>query len=148
MWGSVWQDLRHTVRGLMRSPGFTLSAVVTLAVGIGANTAIFSVVHGVLMKPLPYDDPEALVQIRETTNRGGTMRVAWANFLDWHEESRSFQALAAYGVGTTTVLGGDRPLSIPVAKMIKQAEATLKDVLRRDSKDCPLCWYLTLMSPI
>jgi putative ABC transport system permease protein len=117
MWGSVWQDLRHTVRGLVRSPGFTLSAVVTLAVGIGANTAIFSVVHGVLMKPLPYDDPEALVQIRETTNRGGTMRVAWANFLDWHEESRSFQALAAYGVGTTTVLGGDRPLSIPVANV-------------------------------
>jgi predicted permease len=115
MWGSVWNDLRYSVRGLARSPGFTLAAVLTLGVGIGANTAIFSVVHGVLMKPLPYEEPEALVQVRETTNRGGTMAVAWANFLDWHQESRSFQGLTAYGVGTTTVLGGDRPLSVPVA---------------------------------
>jgi putative ABC transport system permease protein len=115
MWGSVWSDLKYAVRGLVRSPGFTLAGVLTLAMGIGANTAIFSVVYGVLMKPLRYEDPEALVQIRETTNRGGTMAVAWANFLDWHEESSSFQGLTAYGVGTTTVLGGDRPLSAPVA---------------------------------
>jgi len=115
MWGAVGYDLRYAVRTLSRSPGFTIAAVLTLAMGIGANAAIFSVVHSVLLKPLPFSDPEALVQVQETNNRGGTMAVAWPNFVDWREESRAFQGLAAYGVGSTTVLGADRPVSVSVA---------------------------------
>jgi predicted permease len=117
MWGTVKYDVRYAVRTLLRSPGFTIAAVLTLAMGIGANAAIFSVVHSVLLKPLPYADPEALVQVRETNNRGGSMAVAWPNFVDWREESRAFQGLVAYGVGSTTVLGADRPLSVSVASV-------------------------------
>jgi predicted permease len=101
----------------MRSPGFTFAGVVTLALGIGANAAIFSVIHGVLLTPLPYDEPEALVQVREVTSTGGTMAVAWRNFQDWDTELASFQGLTAYTSGPTTVLGGDRPMNLRVASV-------------------------------
>jgi predicted permease len=117
MWEAAWQDIKYAVRTLARSPGFTLASVLTLALGIGANAAIFSVTYGVLLRPLPYEEPDALVQISETTNRGTPMAAAWANFLDWHEESRGFEALAAYGSFNTTVLGGDRPLSARLANV-------------------------------
>ncbi len=109
MWDAARQDVRYAVRTLARSPGFTLASIITLALGIGANAAIFSVTYGVLLRPLPYEAPDALVRISETTNRGTTMAVAWANFVDWVEESRGFESLAAYGSSNTTVLGGDRP---------------------------------------
>jgi putative ABC transport system permease protein len=117
MWDAVVNDARYALRALARSPGFALAGVMTLAVGIGANAAIFSVVNGVLLKPLPYEDAEGLAYVSERNNRGGTMSVAWANFADWHEQNGSFRALAAYGSGTTTVIGGDRPLSLPVASV-------------------------------
>ncbi len=117
MWGSVWHDVKYALRAMARSPGFTLAGVLTLAVGIGANAAIFSVVYGVLLKPLPYDEPEALVQVREVRNDGGTMAVAWPNFQDWDQRLSSFQGIAAYSSGTTTVLGGDQPLNVRVAQV-------------------------------
>lgn len=117
MWDAVVQDARYAFRALARSPGFALAGVMTLAVGIGANAAIFSVVNGVLLKPLPYEDAEALAYVSERNNRGGTMSVAWANFVDWHERNGSFQALTAYGSSTTTVIGGERPLSLSVAQV-------------------------------
>lgn len=115
MWGALMHDLRYAVRTLLRSPGFTLAGVTTLALGIGANAAIFSVIHGVLLEPLPYDDPEAIVQVAEVTSRGGTMAVAWRNFEDWDRELASFQGLTAYSSGPTTVLGGERPMNLRVA---------------------------------
>jgi putative ABC transport system permease protein len=117
MWGAILQDLSYAIRTLRRSPGFAISAILTLAVGIGVNASIFSVVNGVLLTPLPYDEPDALVQVRETNNRGGAMSVAWANFVDWRDESGGFTGLAAYGVSNTTVLGAERPLSLPVAQV-------------------------------
>lgn len=107
---AIWQDVRYAARSLGRSPGFALVAVLTLALGIGANTAIFSVVHGVLLRPLPFDRPEELVWTAERTRSGGWMPVAWANFRDWREQSRSFQGLTAHGAQSTTVLGGDEPV--------------------------------------
>jgi len=107
---AIWQDLRYALRALTKSPGFALVAVLTLALGIGANTAIFSVVNGVLLKPLPFDRPDELVWVREARRQGGTMAVAWGNFVDWHAQARSFEGLVAYGAGRTTILGGDEPV--------------------------------------
>jgi putative ABC transport system permease protein len=104
------QDLRYGARMLLKKPGFTLIAVLTLALGIGANTAIFSVVNGVLLRPLPYSEPQQLVRLFETVDRAtmanDRMEVAPANFLDWRERTRSFSGLAAYGL-TWSVINGD-----------------------------------------
>ena len=113
--GEFLQDVRYAARALVRAPTFTGVALVTLALGIGANSAIFSVVNGVVLRPLPYEDPDALVYVAERGSRGGTMAAAWANFVDWRTASRSFDALAAYGYGTTTVLGGHEPAWTTIA---------------------------------
>jgi putative ABC transport system permease protein len=97
---------RHAFRSLSRRPAFAVLAVLTLAIGIGANTAIFSVVNGVLLRPLPYPQPDRLVALWEHTSRAPRVHVSFPNFRDWHDRSKSFQAIAAYGGDTTTVLGG------------------------------------------
>jgi len=99
-------DLKHALRVLARRPAFTLVAILTLAVGIGANTAIFSVVNGVLLRPLPYPDPDRIVRLSERTQTGTVVDVSHPNFLDWRARTRSFAALAEYSGGTETVLGG------------------------------------------
>jgi len=109
------QDLRYGARTLMKSPGFSLVAMITLALGIGANATVFSLVDGVLLKPLPYESPEELVWVAERTQSGSPNWVTWPNFRDWRAESRSFQALAAFGERSTTVLGGDQPVYALVA---------------------------------
>ena len=111
------QDLRYGVRTLIKSPGFTLVAVITLALGIGANATVFSIVDGVLLEPLSYENPEELVWVAERTQTGGTNWVAWPNYRDWRAESRTLRALAAYDRRTTTVLGGDQPVLAPVASV-------------------------------
>jgi len=98
-------DLRYAWRALLKHPGFSSIAVFVLALGIGANTAIFSVVDAVLLRPLPYSDPERLVSItnfwRNTGLRGGT--VSAPDFHDWHDQSTSFEGMAAYVRGETSV---------------------------------------------
>jgi predicted permease len=106
---AIGQDLRFAVRTLFKSPSFALVALVTLALGIGANTAVFSMVNGVLLRPLPYDAPEALVWIQEVNNRGGPMSVAWPNYQDWRAQSTSFAGVAAVNEFTATILGSDEP---------------------------------------
>ena len=109
---ALWQDLRYGVRMLLKQPGFTLIAVVTLALGIGANTAIFSIVKGVLLRPLPYAEPQQLVRLFESVERAALaserMEVAPANFLDWRAQTQSFSGLAAYGTtGSVISEGGE-----------------------------------------
>jgi predicted permease len=111
----LMQDLRYGLRTVVANPGFAIVAVLTLALGVGANTAIFSVVHGVLLEPLPFADAEELVDVSETRRQGGTMRVAWPNFVDWRAESSVFDGLFAYGASETVVLGGETPVRLPVA---------------------------------
>jgi predicted permease len=89
------QDLRYGFRTLRKNPGFTAVAMLALALGIGANTAVFSVVNGVLLRPLAYPDPSRLTMISETTPEFSQMSVAYPNFLDWRRESRSFTDIGA-----------------------------------------------------
>src|SRR4029077_14263693 len=90
------QDLRYAVRQLRRTPGFTAVAVLTLALGIGANTAIFSLVEGVVLAPLPYSQPDRLVMIWENNPRFPRVWDSYPNFLDWQRNARSFQRMAAF----------------------------------------------------
>jgi predicted permease len=109
---TLLEDLRYGLRMLRKTPGFTAIAVITLALGIGANTAIFSVVRAVLIKSLPYPDPDRLMIIDEYQEHAGRSSVGWMNFLDWRAQGRSFEAMAAYrldqrsltGIGPPTLL--------------------------------------------
>src|SRR5579864_881558 len=99
-WGWAWlehlgQDLRYALRTLRKSPGFTAVALLTLALGIGATTAIFSVVYGVLLQPLPYKEASRLVVLNETTPKVGKVSVSYPNFLDWRAQSHDFSRMAA-----------------------------------------------------
>lgn len=103
------QDLRFGLRMLAKNPGFTAVAVSTLALGIGASTAIFSVVDGVLLRPLPYRNPDQLVRLWEHNESGGRMKFADPNFEALQAQSRSLQGLAEYGAQVETVSGGSEP---------------------------------------
>jgi len=113
----VRQDLRFAVRTLRKNLGFTAAAVLTLAVGIGATTAIFSVVNGTLLRPPPYPDADRLIVVAERGADGAEMPVAALNFQDWKSQSRSLEALAVYASGTAPVLGGDEPVRPEVASV-------------------------------
>src|SRR5579872_7583007 len=93
--GTLLQDLRYTMRMLVKSPGFTAIAVLTLALGIGANTALFSVVNGVLLNPLPYPNPDRLVAVYAKTVDFERSSISYPNFLDWHRDNHAFSALGA-----------------------------------------------------
>src|SRR5713101_3709919 len=104
------KDIRYGIRSLLARPGFTAIAVLTLALGIGACTAIFSVVDGVLLRPLPYPDAERIVQLREVNSSGTQIAFAEPNFRDVRARSRAFEAIAQYNGALTTVTGGSEPV--------------------------------------
>ncbi len=97
---SFFRDTRYGLRILRKSPGFTTVAILTLALGIGANTAIFSLVYAVLLRPLPYDHASRLVVLNETTPKVGTVSVSYPDFLDWRAQSHAFAEMdAVHSVG-------------------------------------------------
>ena len=106
-WDSFSQDFRQAVRGLAKRPGFVLTASITFAAGIGAATALFSVIEAVLLRPLPYPEPERLVYLFEVQEEAAGERhgPAPANVLDWRRESRSLSEVAAWWIESTTLLG-------------------------------------------
>ena len=105
----LMQDFRYGLRMLRRSPGFAGVAVMALALGIGANTAIFSVVNGVLLHPLPYGEPDRLIRLSESSPDFATMSVACPNFLDWRDQNRSFAGLASYRWEDYDITGSGQP---------------------------------------
>src|SRR5262249_36885499 len=100
-------DLRNGLRALLRSPGYTVVALATLALGIGANSALFSGVNAALTRPLPYSEPDRLVEVQSTV-RGTDGAVSPPDFLDWRGRARSFSALVAMDQGSAA-LSGDGP---------------------------------------
>ena len=100
-----FNDLRHAARTVGRSPGFAVLVIAIMALGIGANTAVFSVVNGVLLKPLPYPGADRIVTLRTAfLTAGGTQRqVSIANYRDWRDQSSSFEAMATYRYGESPV---------------------------------------------
>src|SRR5262245_24737675 len=108
---TLWQDARYGLRMLLKKPGFTLTAVITLALGIGATSTIFSFVNGILLRPLPYQDSGQLVALDETAPKRGvtSMGVSFPNFLDWREQNRVFTGVAAYIAGDYTLTGSGEP---------------------------------------
>jgi len=105
-------DLRFALRMIRNSPGFTAVAVLTLALGIGANTAIFSFVDAVLLKPLPYPHPEELVMVWEKPPQGERNGISTLNFLDWKNQNTVFTAMAAETGGSVTLTGVDKPVQL------------------------------------
>ncbi|HUA57559.1 MAG TPA: ABC transporter permease [Verrucomicrobiae bacterium] len=102
---TVLQDIRYALRGIRRSPGFAAVIILTLALGIGANTAIFSVVYSVLLRPLPYPAGDRLVWMGESTGSATGISVTWINFQHWRTENRAFEEMAAFSGGDCTLTG-------------------------------------------
>ena len=105
---TLMQDIRFAFRLLAKSPGFTAIAIITLALGIGANTAIFSVVNGVLLRPLPFHDPSRLVLIAEKSPFP-VVSTSYENFCDWRDQSSSFERMQAVRSGAITLTGAGEP---------------------------------------
>ena len=115
MLDSLWQDVRFGVRMLAKNPGFTAVAVLTLGLGIGANTAIFSVVNAVLLRPLPFENPDQLVMIWQTNPQRGILQdlVSPSNLHDWQQQSHTFGQIAAFNPRGFSLTGTGEPEQLP-----------------------------------
>jgi putative ABC transport system permease protein len=114
---TLFQDLRFAARMLLKNPGLTAVAVLTLALAIGATTAIFSVVYGVLLRPLPFTDSNRLMAVFEVNSNGGWSHLADPNFDDFRDQNRSFQAIAKYNDNVVSVSGASQPTRTTVSSV-------------------------------
>jgi len=113
----MFQDLRFGLRMLLKNPGFTLVAVFTLALGIGANTAIFSVVNALMLRPLPYPDPGRLVWVDYASSKNTGGEVLSAHFLNWREQNRTLEGIAQFDPTTRTLTGAGEPERVEVGQI-------------------------------
>ena len=111
------QNLRYAIRVLFKQPGFTAIALVTLALGIGANAAIFSVLDAVLLKPLPYPDPDRLLMVWEKPPGFPRNSVAAANFLDWKSHNHVFEQIAARSAASFNLSGEAQPEKVSALRV-------------------------------
>ena len=107
-------DLRYALRLMRQNTGFTAAAIIALALGIGATTAIFSIVNGVIIRPLPYPDADRLAQVFETEPQLATVPVNMADYLDWKKQAHSFESLAMYGNSVANLTGTGEPERVRV----------------------------------
>jgi putative ABC transport system permease protein len=127
-WGPIerlWQDLRYATRQLRRFPGFSTSAILTLALGIGASALVFSVADAVILRPLPYPHPEQLVRVWEQMPNGHRPNVAESNFEDFRTQNGTFASLAAYDYGIASVSGGSEPARVNASAVSRDFFRTL-----------------------
>src|SRR5579859_5146541 len=122
---SLWKDIRYAFRTLIKRPGFTIITVLTLGLGIGASTSIFSVVDAVLLRPLPYPNPQQIVRVWEQAADGHHMNLAEPNFRDLREQNDTFASLAAYEEGLSSISGGSEPTRVNIASVSKDFFAAL-----------------------
>src|SRR6476661_2890501 len=106
---TLLQDLRYGIRMLLRNPAFTVIAILALTLGIGADTAIFSVVNAVLLRPLPYDQSEKLIFLSERSAVLEGMSIAYPNYLDWREQNNSFDSIGVYRRQSYNLTGSGEP---------------------------------------
>jgi predicted permease len=111
---SFWQDVRFGLRVLLKNPGFTVIAILTLALGIGANTALFSVVNAVLLNPLPFANPDELVAVYASSPTSEQNSISYLNFLDWQKENHSFASLAAFRADDYNMVGAGEPQRVHI----------------------------------
>src|SRR3982074_3623976 len=123
---TIWQDLRYGARMLLKNPGITFVVILALALGIGANTAIFSVVNAVLLRPLPYDEANRLVFLNERSPAIEEMSVAYPNFLDWRTQNHVFEKIGVYNRSSYNLTGAGEAERI----ITGQVSADLFSVLR------------------
>ncbi len=124
---TLFKDIRYGIRSLLKQPGFTAVVVITLALGIGVNTAIFSLVHAVLLRPLPFADSERLVVVKAQNGKTGETlpSVSPADFFDWKGQTQSFANLAAYSGWPITLLEGEESELIPATRVTDEFFSTL-----------------------
>src|SRR5437763_5451010 len=123
--GTLWGDVKYAWRSLARQPTFTAVAILTLVLGIGANTAIFSVIKAVLLESLPYDDPSRLVVLWEENPSGSPDLVAPLTYVDWRNESRAIRSMAAFRQLRYAFAGGSEPLDVPSVRATPNLFGTL-----------------------
>ena len=114
MIADLWQDLRYGARSLRKNPAFSVIAIITLALGIGANTAIFSVVNGVLLRPLPYPEPDRLMMVHGISLQApqGRIPLCAQDFLDWKSQNQVFESLAGFSSNRFNYTGSEAPEQI------------------------------------
>src|ERR1041384_2333758 len=114
---SIFTDIRFGLRILLKQPGFTLVAVITLALGIGANTAIFSLVNSILLRPLPFREPDRVVSLIQASPKLGlsSWGVSQADFAAYREQNRTFESIAIYNTTATNLTGAGEPERLPIA---------------------------------
>jgi putative ABC transport system permease protein len=124
--GTMLQDLRYGVRLLLKRPGFSAVAIITIALGIGANTAIFSVVNAVLLRPLPYEEADRLVYLSERNPNYDEMSISYPDFVDWRARNNVFENIGVFNYGSYNLTGSGEPERLRVIR----ASADLMSALR------------------
>ena len=118
---SIVRDIRYVTRALLRTPAFFMVTIITLALGVGATTAIYSVINGVLLRPLPYAEPDRIVQLWQVGERGGRSQVSDPNYDDWKAGTRSFSSMAQFSdAGVTSVSGATEPVRVRLAVISRE----------------------------
>src|SRR5579862_8425494 len=122
---NILQDIKVAIRMLTRNPGFTAIAILTLALGIGANTALFTVFNGVLLSPLPFPQPDRLTLLFEFNHGFRHSSISYPNFLDWQSNNRTFESIAAYRSDSATLTGAGEPDRLRMKMISSQFFPTL-----------------------